>query len=188
MNKCAARGSDVEERRSVKIKSVSNHQDVLKKLKSKDQLTLIQMKKCWWLHRQRQKVLMGFPIDLPRPSQVYNCDEIGFDPNISWIRVVCTYKFFTGKRICKPQTRQRDPFWCTALIFTRADGQCFMSPVIVHRAENYTYRLHWNLPSDWLGPQHAITGIYGQIWLYEVNESLQQDLWSQQSQSTHPLL
>ena len=35
----------------------------------------------------------------PRPSQVWNCDEIGFDTNGSWLRVVCTYKFFTGKRI-----------------------------------------------------------------------------------------
>ena len=26
----------------------------------------------------------------PRPSQVWNCDEIGFGPNVSWIRVVCT--------------------------------------------------------------------------------------------------
>ena len=26
----------------------------------------------------------------PHLSQVWNCDEIGFDPNGSWIRVVCT--------------------------------------------------------------------------------------------------
>ena len=59
----------------------------------------------------------------PRPSQVWNCDEIGFDPNGSWIKVVCTYKFFTGQHIWKYQTGERAPFWCTALIFTRADGQ-----------------------------------------------------------------
>ena len=35
----------------------------------------------------------------PRPSQVWNCDEIGFDPNGSWLKVICTYKFFTGQRI-----------------------------------------------------------------------------------------
>ena len=35
----------------------------------------------------------------PRPSQVWNWDEIGFDPNGSWLKVVCTYKFFTGQRI-----------------------------------------------------------------------------------------
>ena len=25
-----------------------------------------------------------------------------------------------------------------------------MTPVIIHKAENYTQDLHWNLPSDWL--------------------------------------
>ena len=25
-----------------------------------------------------------------------------------------------------------------------------MPPMIVHKAENYTQDLHWNLPSDWL--------------------------------------
>ena len=86
----------------------------------------------------------------PHPSQVWNCDEIGFDLNGSWIRVVCTYKLFTGKHIWKYQTGERAPFWCTALIFTRSDGQCFVPPMIVHQAENYTHDLHWNLPSDWL--------------------------------------
>ena len=58
--------------------------------------------------------------------------------------------FFTGKLICKFQTEERYPFRCTGMIFTRADGQCFMPPVIVHQAENCTQDLHWNLPSDWL--------------------------------------
>ena len=86
----------------------------------------------------------------PRPSQVCNCDDIGFDPNWSWIKVVCTYNLFTGQHIWKSQTGERDPFWCTALIFTRDDGQCFMPPMIPHQAANYTQDLHWNLPSDWL--------------------------------------
>ena len=46
----------------------------------------------------------------PRPSQVRNCDEIGFDTNVSWLIVVCTYKFFTGKRNWKYQTGERDTF------------------------------------------------------------------------------
>ena len=45
----------------------------------------------------------------PRPSQVGNCDEIGFDPNESWLIVVCNYKFFTGKCIWKSQTVERPP-------------------------------------------------------------------------------
>ena len=86
----------------------------------------------------------------PRPSQFWNCDEIRFDPNGSWIKVICTYKFFTGQRIWKYQTGERAPFCCTALIVTRSDGQCSMPPMIVHQAANYTQDLHWNLPSDWL--------------------------------------
>ena len=39
----------------------------------------------------------------PHPYQVCNCDEIGFDPNGLWLRVVYTYKLFTGKRNWKPQ-------------------------------------------------------------------------------------
>ena len=35
----------------------------------------------------------------PRASKVWNCDEIGFEPNGKWHRVVCTYKFFQGGEI-----------------------------------------------------------------------------------------
>ena len=45
----------------------------------------------------------------PRPSQVCNCDEIGFDPNVSWIRVVCTYKFFTGNACGNPKQERKPP-------------------------------------------------------------------------------
>ena len=42
-----------------------------------------------------------FPTDLhqikPRAIQVWNCDEIGFDPNSKWHKVVCTYKLFQGE-------------------------------------------------------------------------------------------
>ena len=86
----------------------------------------------------------------PHPYQVWNCDEIGFNPNGSWLRVAYTYILFTGIRIWKYQTGERSPFWCTALIFTRYDGQCFMTPLIVHQAENCNNVIHWNPPSDWL--------------------------------------
>ena len=31
-----------------------------------------------------------------RSTQVCNCDEIGFEPNGKWNKVVCTYKLFQG--------------------------------------------------------------------------------------------
>ena len=32
----------------------------------------------------------------PKATPVWNCDEIGFDPNGKWRKVVCTYKYFQG--------------------------------------------------------------------------------------------
>ena len=29
-----------------------------------------------------------------RSTQVWNCDEVGFDPNGRWSKVIYTYKFF----------------------------------------------------------------------------------------------
>ena len=46
------------------------------------------------------QVLTIYPPDLhqiqPRATQVWNCDEIGLDPNGKWRNVVCTYKYFQG--------------------------------------------------------------------------------------------
>ena len=50
----------------------------------------------------------------------------------------------------RTHTTDREPYWCTALIFARAYGQCFMSPVIVHQAENCTQDLHWKIPKEWV--------------------------------------
>ena len=33
----------------------------------------------------------------PRATQIWRCDEVGFDPNKIWIKVIYTYKFFQGK-------------------------------------------------------------------------------------------
>ena len=58
----------------------------------------------------------------PRATQVWNCDETGFDPIGKWRKVVCTYKYFQGEIMWKVQTGERAPFWCTLLVFTGADG------------------------------------------------------------------
>ena len=78
-----------------------------------------------------------------------NCDEIGFDPNSKWHKVVCNYKLFKGKIMWKVQTGERAPFCCTLLVFTRAYGQCFMPPVVVHQAKDYSQDLHHNITFDW---------------------------------------
>ena len=42
----------------------------------------------------------------PRANQVWNCDEIGFDPNVKLGKVVCTYEYFQGKIMWKVQTKE----------------------------------------------------------------------------------
>ena len=40
----------------------------------------------------------------PRATQVWKYDEIGFDPNGRWNKVIYTYKLFQGERMWKVQT------------------------------------------------------------------------------------
>ena len=94
-----------------------------------------------------------FPPDLhqirPRATQVWNYDEIGFDPNGKWQKVVCTYKFFLGEIMWKVQTGERASLWCTLLVFTRANWKCFMPPIVVHQSKEYSQDLHHNISLDW---------------------------------------
>ena len=79
--------------------------------------------------------------------------------------MVCNYKFFTGGRIWRNQTGEREPFWCTALIFTKYDGQCFMSPVIVRQESKYTQYLHYNITKDWVVHNTPSGHIYRDGWI-----------------------
>ena len=54
----------------------------------------------------------------PRATQLWNFDEVGFDPNGKWRKVVCTYKYFQEEIMSKAQAGDRAPFWCTLLVFT----------------------------------------------------------------------
>ena len=40
----------------------------------------------------------------PRDTQVWNCNEVGFDPNGRWIKVICIYKLFQGEWMWRVQT------------------------------------------------------------------------------------
>ena len=70
----------------------------------------------------------------PWTYQVWNSDEIIFDPNGSSRKVVFTYKLFTGDRMWRNQTGETASFWYTALVLTISNDQCFMTLVIVHQA------------------------------------------------------
>ena len=97
---------------------------------------------------------MNIPYDLgdiqPRATQVRNCDEIGFDSNVRWNQVICTYRLFQGERITKVHNWERAPFWCTLLVFTKADGQCLRTPIILNQSKEYSQYIHLNIPLDWI--------------------------------------
>ena len=53
---------------------------------------------------------------------------------------------WTNQRV---KTWERAPFWCTLLVFTRYYGKCFMPPIIVHQAKEYSKDVHFGIPLDW---------------------------------------
>ena len=87
---------------------------------------------------------------LPRPDQIWNADEVGFDPNGSWLKIVCTFLWCMKQKIWITQTGERAPFWVSFLFFTRADGQCFIPPTIVHKSCNLTGAHGLNIPGNWI--------------------------------------
>ena len=85
----------------------------------------------------------------PRITQVWNCNKIGFDQNGRWNKVICTYKLVKGDCMWKAKTGDQEPLWCKLLVFNRSDGQCFMTPIIVHQDKEYSQDLHFNISLDW---------------------------------------
>ena len=51
-----------------------------------------------------------------KSTQVWNCDEIGFDPNGKWHKVVCTDKLFQGERMWEVKTGERAPLYSQDLM------------------------------------------------------------------------
>ena len=64
--------------------------------------------------------------------------------------------------------RERSPFWCTTLIFSRAYGHYFMSHVIVRQSENYTQDLHYNIPKYWVIQNTPYGYIDRGAWVKEI--------------------
>ena len=59
-----------------------------------------------------QKIIIPSDINdiQTRSTQLWNCDEVGFDPKGRWSKVICTYKFFQGEKNWKVQTGEQAPF------------------------------------------------------------------------------
>ena len=113
------------------------------------------------------QTLTAIPDDLthlqPRPSQTWNCDEIGIDPTGKWCRIVNTWKYCMTEKIWKCRDGEHTSFWVTVLFFTRADGQCFIPPVIVHKGGELTADFTYGVPDDWV--VHNTPSGYMDIWI-----------------------
>ena len=86
----------------------------------------------------------------PRPSQFWNFDEIGINLNGKWCKVIFTYKYCMTDKIWKCQDGEDAPYWVTVLFFTRADGQCFLPPIIVHQGAALSTDFLYGIPDDWI--------------------------------------
>ena len=87
-----------------------------------------------------------------------------------WNKVICTYKLFQGEWMWKAQTGACSPFWCTLIVFTRANGQCFISPIIVHQAKEYSEHLHFIILLKWTAHHTP----YGYMDRYECIKAMTQ--------------
>lgn len=87
---------------------------------------------------------------MPRANQVWNCDEISLDPNGKWNKIVCTFKWCNLVKVWKSQEGERVPFWVSLLFFTRADGQCFIPPTVVHQGLELTSDFLHGIPLNWI--------------------------------------
>ena len=98
--------------------------------------------------------LQELPLELqyiqPCLSKVWNCNKIESYSNGNWNNMVCTYKLFMSNRLWRTQNGEIEPFWYTLIIFTCADVQCFITPMVVHQSTQYTQDIHYNIPIYWL--------------------------------------
>ena len=74
--------------------------------------------------------------------------KLGLTPTVNGTRLCVLTSSLKGKECGNFQTGERAPLWCTLLVFTRANGQCFMPPIVVHQAKDYSQDLHHNIPLD----------------------------------------
>ena len=68
----------------------------------------------------------------PRSTPVWNCDQIGFDPNGRRNKVICNCKLLQGEQMRKVQTGELAPLCWTLLVFNQDYEKWFMSPIIVN--------------------------------------------------------
>lgn len=68
----------------------------------------------------------------PEADQMYNGDEIGFDPTGKWHRVI-SFIWDVQNNMCA--AGEKAPFWVTVWFITRADGEEFIEPCIIHQGQ-----------------------------------------------------
>jgi len=88
----------------------------------------LKAKKGFWTVEELRAGLMAAYV--PDESQVFNGDEVGFDPSGTWARVLS----LKGDRVnAMVGTGEKAPFWATLFFISRADGQVVVPPTVVHQ-------------------------------------------------------
>ena len=82
----------------------------------------------------------------PRTTQLWRCDDTGFDPNGKWNKAVRNYKLFQREIMWKVKNIGSAPLWYTIILFSRADVKCLMPPIVSQKAKDYFQDIHHNIP------------------------------------------
>ena len=80
-------------------------------------------------------------------------------------KIVYTRKFFKANQVWKIVQGERAPFSCMLLLFTCANGQCFIPSVVIHQRCYFTSDLLLYLPDYWLVLSTPSGYIYWDGWL-----------------------
>lgn len=81
---------------------------------------------------------------------MYSYDEKGVDANGKWAAVfvnavVDVDGVKVSKRSFRTTTGEKSPFWTTVGLWTRADGQCPVDPIVVHQSAKMNLNFTENL-------------------------------------------
>lgn len=88
----------------------------------------------------------------PNADQIYNGDEIGIDPNGSFLNYFTNWARTQLQRFFRIVTGEKAPFWTTVFYYSCADGTHCVPPVIVHKgggAQTVGANFIRGLPDKW---------------------------------------
>ena len=86
------------------------------------------------------------------PLRYVTATKLGLIPTEDGERLSVLTSYFKVNECVKwkVQSGEWAQFWCTLLVFTWSDGKCFMPPIIVHQAKEWSQDIHHIIPLGWI--------------------------------------